>query len=201
MSNLPKDWEADIRHKINEHEFSYDPVAWGKMSTLLDQPLATLPDTGTVSASTTIGTVQLWNILVIAAISLLTLATIFWYKHKNAPAPVLESWSVVTPPTEPKAALPATPQNQTTATDRQPTRTVIATTNLREEPLKTLPSPPEVHPNRRPVPKKIGLLKMIPLPDTLTSTIVAPAFQLPEIQLPPRKRNRRTLFPDVIEKY
>lgn len=199
MSNLPKDWEADIRQKVNDHEFSYDPAAWGEMSSLLDQVSLAAPNTGGNSTLATVGKIKLSSIIIVVLLALLAIAALLWYKEKNAPAPILESWSVVVPPPTPELVSPTTSQTQTVVTAPQRKRTFAA-----ELPTPILPTNDDVQlvkeiPSIR-IPQKVILpLSRSDLPDTVTSTSASPSIELPEIQLPKRKRNRKTLFPDVIE--
>lgn len=198
MSNLPKDWEADIRQKVNEHEFAYDPAAWGEISTLLDQ----LPagSAGAVTKPIVSGSLKLWSIIAISVAIGLTVAIVLWHKQKKPLAPEVESWSIEVSPPETLAD---------TASLNPKIQKRVQPSVFRKRALSTTLSPLAVE--FQPVvssPVRSSVEVLAPLPPSAAAeevhSVAPPPVVLPEVQLPPpprRKRNRKTLFPDVIENY
>lgn len=201
MSNLPQDWEAEIRQKVNKHEFSYDPAAWGEMSALLEQTTAAASNPGHKAGQNGHTVLNRWMFIAVAI--LVTIALLFWNHQKNARSPKIESWSVpVAPPEEAIDASFSTPKNQMPIKIAERARDVFVdpTPSILPEEL-TMEVEEEIFPSR----KDQGLclpLPMPPLPKALKSLQPEVKTDLPEIRLPSssrRKRDRKTLFPDVIE--
>lgn len=217
MSNLPNNWEADIRQGVEEHIFDYDPNAWTAMEQLLEAELTTtgqaasdaVPKPGASSLS--LG--SLWiGISIIIGFAVLG----WWMKPDTTPnVATLSSWPIdVSTAIEPVAntklvtAIADAPNLQTVVPSAT-TESAILSTPLYTV-LITQKQPKQGLPQQTKARSTFSTFDHLPTP-TLPSELVSQ--QLPvaaplQIIIPKetksqkrRQRDRKTLFPDIIEHY
>ncbi|MCB0635232.1 MAG: hypothetical protein KDC54_01365 [Lewinella sp.] len=193
MSTPNHSWDADIRRKVEQHVFDYDPQAWTDMEQLLDEA-------GGGSSASTKGKAGRWGRGGLILLAILGLTAVLMYGLRQPPAkPALGAFTLA-PRVEPEMgkASPA------------PTRPMEQAVSLRETPATVeVPPPAEVlpvemdtvaggrEPARPPVrlmqpldhEQGIPLLRERTLPTTLT---------LQPLPAARRRRDRSKLFPDVI---
>lgn len=206
MSHLPKDWEADIRQKVNDHEFSYDPAAWEEMSSLLDQVATGSAVTHTGPNPVASSSLKLWSIIAItSAVTVTVLALLLWHKQKKSIVPEVESWSIeVAPPENSVDTLSFRQKSQERVLPPQNQKRSLSEKELLpvadDESLVSSPAASPVRLDQG----ELSPLPQLVIPQELKPTTPPPSVALPAIQLPPppkRNRNRKTFFPDVIEHY
>lgn len=184
-------WEAAVRRVVETHEFEYDPAAWAGMEELLDQ--AALP----YAKPTSSWWAQVWKWLLPSVVAV---GLISWV-----------AWPTAVEPPSLEGGLPI-------VVSRPPAKTAPAETATSDgiEPLK----PPYANIKPLPLLPVRNQLLDVPLPETPEMVNVLPPVlePLPTLPLPKelasntgnsnslttdfkRKRNRKSLFPDVIKNY
>lgn len=189
-------WEADLRQKIEQHEFEYDPMAWTEMDQLLNQ--TSLSGSASASSAIKTGLSWWWQLALIIGIStILGLLIYQWSKQDKAPETIeLSSFSIpeskTIPSNEDTIQLIIRPQIKTLT--KLPTLNIKRIKNLNFYSL-----PDDVNINWSPN----VLPKFEPLPVSPQPIFREQILELKGIENSPkkRKRNRKTLFPDVIENY
>ena len=180
-------WEAEVRRVVETHEFEYDPAAWAGMEELLDQ--AALPyakPTGSWWA-------QAWKWLLPSVVAM---GGLLWFALQPASEPPsVQGTFPISLETEEKAALRG--GIASSAFVRTP-RQVKALPKLQRRPIDPLELPPP----ELPVPV-IAVPPAVPaLPTIGPATLLLPNESDNSLGATiKRKRNRRTLFPDVIKNY
>lgn len=201
MSDQKHIWEAGLRPKVEQHEFEYDPTAWVEMEQLLDGGLILGTPTSTTAGNNSSLTARLrWSIVL-----LLGAAFLFMLVRDTTVSDAFENTSDASTEQldnrqlesvlEIQAQLPsllesnmerqggATPKNQI-----QRVEPLAPLPSLKKE-VQMLPERQGAYPTRfLPGPE------LVPLPDSLGRKDL-----LLELEPSTRKRNRRTLFPDVLE--
>ena len=181
-------WEAEVRRVVETHEFEYDPAAWAGMEQLLGSA-APGPGSGTGS-----WWAKAWKWLLPSALTVGGLAWLALQQYKEPPSiqgsfPVsvtIEQQRQQPQPPEPAAAAPATSYPVPLMETVQP---LPVQPRLLAYPAPELPAlpPPVLSPlPSRPLPKAL-------YPMTVEEEKIGLDFE--------RKRNRKSLFPDVIENY
>ncbi|MCB0548114.1 MAG: hypothetical protein KDD19_11055 [Phaeodactylibacter sp.] len=210
MSHNANKWEADIRQAVETHEFGYDPEAWAAMERLLDGAgggvVGASPPTGAPGRS------RGWKWLVVLLLGAAGLLLWWFWPAKPMAPPPLPRMETPVPPDKPsQPGEPAVPEEQPFVPE-----------------MKTLPRPGELlAPEKRQRPlmpalpdKEIPFLPLplqeeqprprwaVPpsLPSRPPALLERPDTLPPELELllpkpGKRRRDRKTLFPDVIEKY
>ena len=206
MSHTAKNWEADFRKVVETHEFDYDPQAWAAMEGLLDGAGAAAGTSN--KAAGLAGAAWKWLFLLLVGAAGLLL---WWFLppertappavQTEAPAPPANPQNRPSVPNEQEALPPPTDVNASPRAKilpRQEQRTPIPLPTAPEE-ASSAPSPAEVIPNR--------FLEPLPvLPNGPIPALAPQDTSLPELNLKPPestrpRRNRKTLYPDVIKKY
>jgi hypothetical protein len=190
MSPADQQWDEEVRRTVEAHEFEYEPAAWAGLEQLLEA-VPPLPPAGGAAKG-----FSFWGWVLAAGLA----GGLLWYALRPAaPALVFETREGTPalvpmeneemiapsiplspphaapkrPPSPPHAADPALVEPEPDLTPARPSWPVLL-------PLPSLPLPPQLRHQRA------DTLKVLPL---------APS------PAPSRKRDRKTLFPDVIENY
>ncbi len=181
----PQPWEAEVRRVVETHEFEYDPAAWAGMEQLLDGATpAPGPDTGSWWA-------KAWKWLLPSA---LTVGGLVWLalQQYNEPPSIQGSFPVSVaaeqqlPPPERATVAPATSYQPPVMETVQP---LPVQPRLLAYPTPELPALP---------PRVLSPLPPRPLPKALYPISVEEEKIGLDFE---HKRNRKALFPDVIENY
>lgn len=190
-------WEAEVRRVVETHEFDYDPAAWAGMEQLLDgAPPAAGGNAGSWWASA-------WKWLVPAG--LILAGGIWWVMSRPVPPslqgslPVRTGKEEVQPDKnrEAEAVLSDLPEQENT----------FDLGRAYTAPVQTIPvkkfraiatADPDLPLVRFVLPPEVPLLPARPLPKTLAPMTVK--GELLEIDFK-RKRNRKSLFPEIFESY
>jgi len=184
-------WEAEVRRVVETHEFEYDPAAWAGMEELLD---ATPPAAGGNAGSWWTGG---WKWLLPSILAVGVASWLAWPTAVEPPSiegglPIVVS----RPPLNP------TPAETITRNVAEPLPSPYA--NM--EPLSLLPvrnqllnAPiPEMPEMVNVLPPALEPLPTLPLPKELASNAAKSDSLRMDFE---RKRNRKSLFPDVKENY
>ena len=185
-------WEAAVRRVVETHEFEYDPAAWAGMEELLDQ--AALPYVKPTSS----WWAQAWKWLLPSVVAV---GGLLWFTLRPASEPpsIQGSFPITVSRAPAKAKLSSplptnnsaepivAPYANISPLTALPTRSPLLDIRLPEMPEMTNVIPPALEP-----------LPSLPLPNKLVSnTAKVDALKMDFKQ----KRNRKSLFPDVIENY
>lgn len=188
MKKQLHDWEADLRQKVEQHEFDFEPQAWAEMEQLLEQAS---PGGSGSGASVLKG---LWwkiglSVFIGMAIALITLQ---WYPEEaGKPKPELSSFSIPVPRPAEKAEenikVPAL--NPLPTSIKPPLPIGLSARSM--EGMTPLP----------PVRDRIEPFEQLPT-SAVNLQQESTYFEKPDWQppAPRRKRDRKKLFPDVIER-
>jgi hypothetical protein len=196
MKTQQDKWEADIRQKVEQHEFEYDSMAWAEMDQLLNQ--TALGGSTSASSALKTGLSWWWQVALIIGISTIVGLLIYqWNKREKTPESIeLSSFSI--PESETVTTLEDTIQTTTIrqleALDKLPVLDIQSINGWTVHSLPDnitiswRPNTPTVF-ERLPVyPQPVFREQQLKLEGIKTST-------------DKRKRNPKTLFPDVIENY
>jgi hypothetical protein len=192
MSPADKHWDEAVRQAVETHEFEYEPMAWAGMERMLDVA-PPLPAAGAAAKG-----FSFWVWVLSAGLA----GGLLWYVLRpTTPTQVL-------PPQE-SAPRPMPVDNVEAYAPPVPIAP-LPTPKLRQVPPASAPSPApapaeaelDEAPTRQSWPAPMPL-PSLPLPQQLRhqQPETLPALPLPPSSAPSRKRDRKTLFPDVIEKY
>ncbi|MCB0560578.1 MAG: hypothetical protein KDD09_16600 [Phaeodactylibacter sp.] len=210
MSHDANKWEADIRQAAETHEFGYDPKAWAAMERLLDgtggSAIGPSPSGGSVVRSWS------WKVLIFllfGAVGLLLWW--FWPAEQAAPLPPSRMEKPALPDTPLQPGEPAVPEEQQFMPGTNTPLRPGAQPAPYERKLSPMPALPDRETPFLPLPLREDQPRpRWAVPPSLPSrppALLEQAESLPpelELLLPDpgkRRRNRKTLFPDVIEKY
>ncbi|MEL6656871.1 MAG: hypothetical protein AAFP77_25475 [Bacteroidota bacterium] len=189
-------WEADLRRQVEQHEFDYDPGGWAAMEEILDG--GSVP-VSTEAVATLHSSWLKWTLLALlgtALIILLLLRSPQKEQSENLQIPGTEqpSGQEELPQDVPVPAISAVKEAE--PEDHQsfvrPSRKIEV----------LAPLPPPSFKEVKPLPARSDAYQTSPLPTiewTLLSDSLRTQDVLPEPQLPRRKRNRKKLFPDVLD--
>jgi hypothetical protein len=190
MKKQLHEWEADIRQKVNQHDFGYEAGAWADMEQLLDQ--AGLPPAQGKAA----GGEGLWLKLGISlTVALSVIILVAWPAQDRSPDEPYElsSFSI---PAQTTPTVPPLPEQERVPVIQQLPRKEIQMDAAKRyyplpentEPLMEAPVEMEIPPL---LPRKN--IQLPPAPQKWDAT---------DYQLPPSrpKRDRKKLFPDIIER-
>ena len=203
MSEQQYNWEADVRQKVEQHEFDFDPAAWAAMEELLDGGVAPgATNAASAAATTSVSTLLKWAIILLVAATLAfvllrkTPASDTLEEPTETPTEQLESQLEEIEPTEAVGQMTLSEENTKYRSDFAPKDQKRMVEPLAPLPpiwqeVRRLPARQDAYTTSF-LPKRV----LIPLPDSLGSK-----DPLPEVQLPNEKRNRKTLFPDVLNQY
>ena len=197
MSEYNQAWEAKLRQQVEQHEFEYDPAAWEAMESLLDGGGA--PPAS--SAASSIWQWLRWLLLGAGAIVLVWVLLLPNTPQKNnlpEERPVLERQSQTEQVEDEGEMSLSAPETIPSEPDRT---SKLKRAEHQVEPLTPLPglSPTKLQPLP---PRPTEVVPMLPPSRLQTLQDSSNHFseeELPDIRLPKRKRNRKTLFPDVIK--
>lgn len=183
-------WEAEVRRVVETHEFEYDPAAWAGMEQLLDSA-APGPGSGTGS-----WWAKAWKWLLPSALTLGGLAWLALQQYKEPPS-IQGSFPVSVTIEQQRQLLPPPPEPATIAPATSDQAPVMETVQLLPVKPRLLAYPPPELPPMQP-PPVLAPLPPRPLPKALYPTTVKEETIGSDFE---RKRNRKSLFPDVIENY
>ena len=204
MSHDANKWEADVRHAVETHEFGYDPEAWAAM----EQMLAGANGAAGATAGAGPGWIS-WKVLLPLLLGIAgLLAWWYWPAKQAAPPPPspMETPAIpdtphhaIKPPVEKKSP-PLPPAASRPMPEERAPRVQEELLPLpgREEQFLPLPLREEKPASRWVVPPSLPARPpaMLEMPDSLP-----PELKLLLPKPGKRRRDRKTLFPDVIEKY
>ena len=184
-------WEAEVRRVVETHEFEYDPAAWAGMAELLD---TTPPATGGNAGSWWAGA---WKWLLPSIVAVGVASWLAWPMAVEPPS--LEGGLPIVVSRPPLNSAPA----ETIVSDGAE---LVPAPYPNMEPLPLLPvrnqllnAPiPEMPEMANVLPPALEPLPTLPLPKELASNAVKSDSLRMDFE---RKRNRKSLFPDVIENY
>jgi len=202
MNTADHQWEAGIRQKVEQYEFDFDPQAWDAMEQLLDTSGSTSPDSGNGQTRW-----SWWKLMLIGlAIGLLLFLLM---RPNHIEDQLLGSFNVQisNQKTVSTSISPTTGASDTT-------HIVITDLNLKARAPKPLsistapatiaaPNEPEKMeaPTSRPKVLIVAPLERSTEIPLLQRKDTPPDFKIQDPPPSGRRRNRRTLFPDVIPKY
>ncbi len=205
MNTADHKWEADIRQKVEQHEFEFDPKAWEALDKLLDASSSTASKPASNNNWLSSG----WKLLLL----LLALALLLYWlsRWQNTEVPLLSSF-----PTQ-ETLSEIQPANITTAPledIEESSQSVIQTQQQRPSNPITTPTAIEIT-EAQPTTELTPITTSEPRPEPMIVAPLESSQEIPllnrqafpielKIQLPKkrrRRRNRGTLFPDVIPKY
>ncbi|HKK78585.1 MAG TPA: hypothetical protein VJ933_03105 [Phaeodactylibacter sp.] len=186
-------WEAAVRRVVETHEFEYDPAAWAGMEQLLEE--AALP----YAKPTSSWWAQAWKWL-IPTIVVLVVGTL-WLTNQQ-PAPSLQgSLPIFAEPDGVEREKQEAEQESPILQARPRSRKVTSVPPLPTKPIRLLPEGqtkiPELLPYRQ-TPATLIPLDARPVGPIRYDEKLE--LNIPAIDIK-RKRNRKTLFPDVIKNY
>lgn len=190
-------WEAEVRRVVETHEFEYDPTAWAGMEQLLD---SAPPAAGGNTGSWWTGA---WKWLL--PTGLILAGGIWWMVSRPAPPSLQGSLPVSTGKEdvqpdknrEDDAILSDIPELEDTFNPGRTNLKPVPAITVREFRAATT-ADPDLPAVRFVLPPELPLLPARPLPKTLSPMSVK-GEQL-EIDFK-RKRNRKSLFPQIFETY
>ncbi len=191
------DWEIELRQEVQQYEFDFDPDAWNEMEQLLGK---LNPVNTSTQATVTISTTKLIGIISIGFLLNWLILGLVVYQYKgeehnpmeqSLPIPMEQKKDRVNMPIGQKEPLIPIIESHHEVPIQMFTNQVIDkmdTSTLLEQPII----------EKRPTPAPFSLLntRNIPLLKTLERP---PDTSMMKIKLQKRKRNRKALFPDVIE--
>ncbi len=196
-------WEEDIRRQIEQHEFDFDSNAWEEMEALLDNAVLPPPDPRLSSARRHWWFYGKWGLPV-----LILLIGLWWLVQKQAPEIDLGGFTMTVPkPKEQPSEKVLTPELVIQeVTPRVVTRPYSQTTKVvvREKPdtVGNLSENPETIEKWPPIEKLPLVLPLLQHKvDTGSQINLFKQLKQPSLSPSKRKRNRRKLFPDVIDNY
>lgn len=191
------DWEIELRQEVQQYEFDFDPDAWNEMEQLLGNlnPIST-----STQATVTIATTKLIGIISIGFLLNWLILGLVLYQYKGAeskpskqpvPIPIEQKRDSINTIIGQKELMTPIIESLNKTPIHPPVNQLInqvdSLTLLEQPIIEKRPSLPSFSLlNTRNIPL---LVVPKPLPDT----------SIMKIKLPKRKRNRKTLFPDVIE--
>lgn len=201
-------WEADFRRKAQEHDFGYDPDAWAAMEQLLEPAV---PGTPAPPSGPTPGPVLTWASWKLGLFILVSAAGAWWLWRNSATSVEPNNWTsfeLVAPEADPPSpeVVPAVKPPEAPPAVSRPVvrrRAVPAPAAVAPAPQ----TPKKIMPQPALPPERPRLTVPTPLPPfkkpTLTPVSVPAQPDIQSLKPPARKRkrDRRTLFPDVIENY
>ncbi|MCO6476949.1 MAG: hypothetical protein J5I94_10040 [Phaeodactylibacter sp.] len=210
MSQEANKWEADVRQAVETHEFGYDPEAWAAMEGLLDGAGG-----GVAGASPGAGMPGLawgWKVLILLLLGAGGLL-LWWYwpAEQAPPQPPTRTERPALPDISRQPIEPSIPEEGRLKPG--PDTRLLPDSRLSPEHGASFPLPalPEKETPFLPLPLREEQLRRpwaVPpaLPTRAPAELEIPGPLPPDLQqlLPEpvkQRRDRKTLFPDVIEKY
>lgn len=179
MSHTGHNWDEHVRQVVEKHEFEYEPAAWSGMEQLLN-------GAGSATGAAVLAKSISW--LWVLPLSLVIAGGLWWLAPEGQAA---------------KEDKERTETSSAPKLDSSPMLPVMLTPI--PLPLPSLPVQPVTVPELTPaIRTPVELLPSLPgnpLPKQLTAQSVDTLLTLPSPPEPGRKRNRKTLFPDVIQQY
>ena len=196
MSSDFNKWEADIRNQIHQHEFEFDPQAWAQMDALLEQ--TAIATTSASSSSITL----FWKIIAGALIGAGIITLTIFRQPNSTPKPALSNFTIIATDSTGRstdAPSPTTEQNASPA-QKPAQRKIVVAPSLPKDVIQSDVAQDTIVPllqiippfEALPTPRLHPLI--IPETDSIIWHHISPTTQR-------RKRDKRTLFPDVIENY
>jgi len=207
-------WEEELRSKVEAHEFAFDASAWEQMDELLDQGGGTMAPKDKIPPKS-----GRWYGWIFKGLVLTIIGVLCWWilQMNNEKEVSLSSFNV----TETLIAIPLTnqtpPENAPNivaagSTTNPDFRQLLPANTIKIE--KTTPEttnslPPltkqEISPEEEAFVDRSAAYLTLPLMnDTaipLLPSLLEEELPAPVLNSHKRKRDRRTLYPDVIEKY
>lgn len=208
-------WEEELRPKVEAHEFAFDASAWEQMDELLDQSGGTMatkeeiPPTGSSLSG--------W---IFRGFLLIIIGALCWWmlSETNENTVTLNSFNITTTPEKTPTEHPLytenAPLNEEAGSATSPENSQLLPAN-NTKPVKTTPetadflaaeidktSPVEEEqflPDRSAAYFTPSLTTDTTIP--LLPTLLEDQLAAPVLEKRKRKRDRRTLYPDVIERY
>lgn len=217
-------WEADIRQKVLEHEFDYNPSAWEEMSLLLDEVVIPAPD-AKAGPATDFGIGGSWKVITFSVL-LVGLIALWYLSRPVTTNPVLSSQpntktaEVFLSEKEKDTTLSAPKLIQAAArelvesvspesisykkkTSDRPSTNTKATPSLDREAPEKLEPAEAIKDETPPLRQAVEVLEFLPHAQEIPLlTIPIKPLEL-EIKIWKKKRGRdkKKLYPDVIENY
>lgn len=207
-------WEEELRPKVEAHEFAFDASAWEQMEKLLGESGGTMAPKDQLPPKSSRWYGWIFKALIFAIIGVLC----WWMlQTNNENAISLSSFNVT-------EALTATPSNNQTIPENAPNIVAAGSTtnpdfrqSLPAKTIKTEKATPEMITHLPPLTKqeispeeeasidRSSAYLTLPLKND-TAIPLLPSSLDEELPAPflnnyKRKRDRRTLYPDVIERY
>jgi hypothetical protein len=192
MSPADQQWDEAIRQAVETHEFEYEPAAWAGMEQLLDAA-PPLPPAGAAAKG-----FSFWVWVLSAGLA----GGLLWYALRPTAlmpvSPPEESAPVLAPTQSEEQQVPFAPLAPPSAPKHRqaPPASAPSPALAEPEPEPDWPTARQSWPVPRPLP---SLLLPQQLRHQRADTL--PTLLLPPGSAPSRKRDRKTLFPDVIENY
>jgi hypothetical protein len=207
-------WEEELRPKVEAHEFAFDPSAWEQMDELLGEGGGTMAPKDKLPPKS--GRLYGW---IFKGLVLTIIGVLCWWmlRTNNENTVSLSSFNV----TETLTDLPS--ENQTPPENAPNIVEAGSTTNLNDrlslsantpKLVEATPEPVNISPtttSKETLPEEAPLLDRSaayftpPLtPKTtipLLPSLLDDGLSTPVLNSQKRKRDRRTLYPDVIERY
>lgn len=190
MSKAGQSWDEAVRQAVESHEFEYEPAAWAGMEQMLDSAGAV---TGAAASGQALS--WLWGLPAVLAV----VGGLLWFALPEPEAPSLEgSLPISTEEAVQVPELPPLPSASPRPIARPALIVPLPHPSLPELPAAEEESSPPQPAQWAPLPA----LPAMPLPERLQGEWSDDSLPpLPPASETGRKRNRRTLFPDVIERY
>lgn len=210
-------WEDELRSKVEAHEFAFDASAWEQMDELLDQGGGTMAPKEEVPPTS--GRLTAW---IFRGLILIIIGVLCWWMLSdiNKKTVTLSSFNITTTlentltenplhtenapfkveagsTTNPKNSQ-LLPANTTELVEEAPTTTNFLATEIND-------STPPTEEEKQSLPDRSAAYFTFPLKGNTTipllPSLLEDKLSAPVIESQKRKRDRRTLYPDVIERY
>ncbi|WP_020535834.1 hypothetical protein [Lewinella cohaerens] len=204
-------WEDELRSKVEAHEFAFDASAWEQMDELLDQGGGTMaPKEETPPAG---GRLTAW---IFRGLILIIIGALCWWvlNDPNKNTVTLSSFNITTTTENPlhtenapfKVEVGSTtnpeyrqlPANTTEFVEAAPEATNFLSTEIND-------STPIEEEEEQSLPDRSAAYLTFPLKGNMTipllPSLLDDKLSAPVLESQKRKRDRRTLYPDVIERY
>jgi hypothetical protein len=210
-------WEGELRSKVEAHEFAFDASAWEQMDELLDQGGGTMATKEEIPPAS--GRLTAW---IFTGLTLTIIGALCWWmlSATNENTVTLNSFNITTTPEKTPTENPLytenTPFNVEAGSTANPENSPLLPANTTRS-VETAPetanflateindNTPVKEEEQQSLPDRSAAYFTLPLKGNTTipllPTLLEDELSAPVLESQKRKRDRRTLYPDVIERY